>query len=47
MIHENFVQVSPIVTVHGEAARLGQSINDGRVSMIRAISLDSTETKLA
>ncbi len=44
MIHKDFdIQVSAIIAVHGESARLRQRINDGRMSVVGAASLHSTE----
>jgi hypothetical protein len=46
MIHEDFdIQVSPIIAVHGESARLRQRVNDGRMSVEVAASLHTTEAK--
>lgn len=47
MIHKDFdIQVSAIIAVHGESARLRQRINNGRVGVVSAASLHTTEAKL-
>lgn len=48
MVHEDLdIQVCPIVAVHRESARLRQGINDSRMSVVSAASLNTPEAKLA
>ena len=48
MIHKDFnIQVSAIIAVHGESARLRQRINDGWMSVVGTASLHTTETNMA
>ena len=47
MIHKDFeIQVSAVIAVHSESARLRQRINDGRMSVVAAASLHTTEAKV-
>lgn len=48
MIHKDFgIQISAIVAVHGESARLRQRINNGRMGVVSAASLHTTKAEAA
>ena len=47
MIHKDFdIQISAIIAVHSESTRLRQRINDGRMSVVGAASLYTTEAQV-
>ena len=47
MIHKDFdIQVSAIIAVHAESARLRQRINNGRMGVVSAASLHTNEAEV-